>query len=338
MPNPFRGLVVPPATAPNIKRRYSVTQDVVGYRRCPRQYGAFKVHNYAPAHQTQLYFGTILHQVLDRCHGHFHGMMDPATAGTLPDNGQILPDAEIERYFRDVRTSLDNDLPPPSPPTDLIRYFLEVEDGLKSQGIRAITSDLRVKALRILQYFNTLEGPDLYPRVRDTELRLQADQHTHILNGVVDLLVENPGVDDPGECEIWDYKGMSRIGLLRVDLETYLFQMRVYAQLYQLKYGVLPKRVVLYFLGELDGPTPPTARPVNATLELDIHNGMRADEILEAMQAFDTTVHDIEHSRATDQWPCAAPGNISEQDCAICDLRWDCATPNGGHGVALRYP
>ena len=338
MPNPFRGLVVPPEAANNIKRRYSVTQDVVGYRRCPRQYGAFRVHNYAPAHQTQLYFGTILHQVLDRCHAHFHGQMDPATAGTLPDGGRILPDADIENYFSALRAALDADMPQPAPPTDLIGYFLDVEDGLKSQGIRAITPDLRLKALRILQYFNTLEGPDLYPRVRDTELRLQADQHTHILNGVVDLLVETLGAEDPGECEIWDYKGMSRVGLLRVDLDTYLFQMRVYARLYQLKYGVLPKRVVLYFLGELDGPTPPASRPANATLELDIHHGMTAGEIDEALQAFNETVAAIENSRATDTWPCAAPGEISEQDCAICDLRWDCTTPNGGRGVALRFP
>jgi len=338
MPNQYQGLVVPPAEATQIKRRYSVTQDVVGYRRCPRQYGAFRVHNYAPAHQTQLYFGTILHQVLDRCHGHFNGVMDPATAGTLPDNGAMLSDADVQQYFFDARTALDNDEALPEAPSNLIRYFLDVEDGLKSQGIRAITPDLRLKAIRILQYFNVLEGPHLYPRVRDTELRLQADQQSHILHGVVDLLVENPDNDDPSECEIWDYKGMSRVGLLRVDLDTYLFQMRVYAHLYNLKYGVLPKRVVLYFLGELDGDTPPDTRPANATLALDIHNGLSAEEIDEAMRVFGETVADVESSRAIDNWPAAEPGAISEQDCAICDLRWDCSTPNGGRGVAMRYP
>jgi len=338
MPNQYKGLVVPPGEANPVKRRYSVTQDVVGYRRCARQYGAFRVHNYAPAHQTQLYFGTILHQVLDRCHGHFNGVMDPATAGTLPDNGAVLSDTEIQQYFADLRAALDNDETPPEVPSDLIRYFLDVEDGLKSQGIRAITPDLRLKAIRILQYFNALEGPELYGRVRDTELRLQADQQSHIPHGVVDLLVENPDNDDPSECEIWDYKGMSRVGLLRVDLDTYLFQMRVYAHLYNLKYGVLPKRVVLYFLGELDGDTAPTTRPANATLALDIHKGLSAEEIDQAMRVFGNTVDAVEESRATDYWPAAAPGEISEQDCAICDLRWDCQTPNGGKGVAMRYP
>jgi hypothetical protein len=131
---------------------------------------------------------------------------------------------------------------------------------------------------------------------------------------------------------------MSRVGLLRGDLDTYLFQMRVYAHLYQLKYGVLPKRVVLYFLGELDGPAPPTTRPVNATLHLDSDSGMSPAEIQEAVSVFDGTVQDIETARVADSWPCADPGEISEQDCAICDLRWDCQTPNAGRGVTLRYP
>ncbi|WP_295543381.1 PD-(D/E)XK nuclease family protein [uncultured Thiohalocapsa sp.] len=338
MTNPFQGLSVPLTASASIKRRYSVTQDVVSYRRCARQYGAFNVHNYAPAHQTQLYFGTVLHQVLDRCHGHFQGLVNSSTKGQVPDQGRVLSDAELQQHFADIRNAIDNGQPQPAPPTDLVRYFLEVEQGLRSQGIRAITPDLRLKALRIIQYFNALEGPELYARVRDTELRLQADRQSHILHGVVDLLVENPNNADPSECEIWDYKGMSRVGLLRADLQTYLFQMRVYAHLYELKFGVLPKRVVLYFLGELDGDRAPHTRPANATLELAIHNGMSSNEIGEAMQAFADTVKEIETSRAQDHWPAASPGEISEQDCAICDLRWDCATPNGGQGVALRYP
>ena len=338
MPNPFQGLKVVPDPAPTIKRRYSVTQDIVGFRRCARQYGAFHVHKYAPAHQTQLYFGTILHQVLDRCHGHYHGVLDPSTKGTLPDNGAIISNEDVEKYFTDVRAAVATKVPPPPAPTELIRYFIEVEDGLKSQGIRAITTDLRHKALRILQYFNALEGPTLYPRVRDTELRLQADQTSHILHGVVDLLVESLDQENPEDCEIWDYKGMSRVSLIKADLDTYLFQMRVYANLYRIKFGVLPKRVVLYFLGELVGDTCPQKRPINATLDLNESTGMSDAEVQAAMQVFGQSVQGIEQGRATDTWPAAPAGNISDQDCAICDLRWDCPTPQAGRGVKLRHP
>lgn len=206
---------------------------------------------------------------------------------------------------------------------------------MNSKGILAIRSELRVQAVKILQYFNALEGPILYPRVKDTEHRLQADRTDHILHGVVDLLVDAPDEKvDPANCEMWDYKGSSRVGLNPKDLQTYEFQMRVYAYLYQRKHGVLPRKAVLYFLNELDGPTCPSKRPVNALLEVSI----RPEEIQVAINEFTKTVTQIEQSRLTDKWEAAAPGSISEQDCKNCDLRWDCKTPNSGKGVKLIYP
>lgn len=335
MTKPFTNLSIPPQINKPMKHRYSVTADVVAFRRCGRQYGYFRAYNYAPAYQTQLYFGTILHQVLDRCHSYYHGTVDLSTKGSIPDNGQILSDSEITAYFDSVSTAKKNGHTIPLPPSTIIQYFLEVENGLKSRGIRAVTPDLRIKAVRLLQYFNKLEGPTLYPRVRDTEHRLQADQTTHILHGVVDLLVDTPNNEgNPADCEIWDYKGTSRIGLTATDLQTYEFQMHVYAHLYELKHGVLPQKVVLYFLNELDGPTCPTTRPVNAILPVSL----KPDDIKLAMQEFAKTVDEIEIARTTDQWNPARPGAISEADCTICDLRWDCPTPNRGKGVTIRYP
>jgi len=332
---PFQNISVAVPSPPTLKRRYSVTSDIVAFRRCARQYGAFNVKKYAPAHQTQLYFGTILHQVLDHCHQHFHGTHSPATRGQLPDGGQVLTTTQIESYFQSLSSARTAGSPMPPPPTDIIRYFLEVEDGLKSRGIRAVTPDLRLKAVRILQYFNALEGPDLYPRVVDSELRLQADQQTHVLHGVVDLLADAPGSSGaPAECEMWDYKGSSRVGMTTADLDTYRFQMRVYARLYELKHGVLPTKAILYFLNELDGPQTPASRPVNAVLEVDLD----PMDIQQAMTHFGATVTQIEQARLNDTWPAAQVGGINDQDCAICDLRWDCQTPNNGQGVKMRIP
>jgi len=169
----------------------------------------------------------------------------------IPDNGAILSDDDICDYFDDLRQAQRQRQPAPPAPSELTRYFVEVENGLKSRGIYAITPDLRVQALRILQYFNTLEGPLLYPMVIDTEHRLQADQVTHILHGVVDLLVQTSALKgNPAECEIWDYKGTSRINLTPSDLATYEFQMRVYARLYTLRHGVRPRQAILYFLNQ----------------------------------------------------------------------------------------
>jgi hypothetical protein len=334
MLRPYNGVTIKPPKQPLIKRRFSVTQDIVGFRRCGRQYGTFHVHKYAPAYQTQLYFGTILHQVLDRCHSHYHGILDPTTKGQIPDGGTILSDTDILTFFDDLKDAEETKTSPPPPPSDMLSYFIEVEDSLKSQGIRAIDRNLRLKALRILQYFNHLEGPVLYPQVKDTEYRLQADQKSHILHGVVDLLLDSPGSSNPNDCEIWDYKGTSRINLTQTDRDTYLFQMRVYARLYELKHNVLPRKVVLYFLSELDGATCPRKRPANALLELTDTNGLSRTEIDAAMTEFDATVQQIEQARQLNVWQAAAPGCISPQDCAICDLRWDCPT----HKASMRYP
>ena len=149
--NPFQGISIASTNTPNIKRRYSVTQDIVSFRRCPRQYGTFNVHKYSPAYQTQAYFGTILHQVLDRCHTHFHGKVDPSTKDSLPDNGKILSDQKILEYFDDLKQAERAKTTKPIPPNEIIQYFIEVENGLKSQGIKAITQDMRVKAVRLLQ-------------------------------------------------------------------------------------------------------------------------------------------------------------------------------------------
>ncbi|MDJ0578634.1 PD-(D/E)XK nuclease family protein [Crocosphaera sp.] len=332
---PFENISIPSPNIPNIKRRYSVTQDIVSFRRCPRQYGTFNVHKYAPAYQNQTYFGTILHQVLDRCHTHFHGKIDPSTKGSLPDNRKILSDQEILEYFNDLQKAETEKNKKPIPPSKIIQYFIEVDNGLKSQGIRNIPQETRLKAVRLLQYFNALEGSTLYPRVKDTEHRLQADRTDHILHGVVDLLVDSENLEaNPADCEMWDYKGSSLLGVNTKDLENYEFQMRVYAKLYELKHGVFPRKAILYFLNELDGSTCPSQRPKNALLEVSI----TSNEIDDAVKEFATTVLKIEEARLNDQWNPATPGDISEKDCTICDLRWDCKTPNNGQGVKLRYP
>ena len=44
---PFKGISIPLPSSTLVKRRYSVTQDIVSFRRCARQYGFFNVYKYA---------------------------------------------------------------------------------------------------------------------------------------------------------------------------------------------------------------------------------------------------------------------------------------------------
>ncbi|MCE7976607.1 MAG: PD-(D/E)XK nuclease family protein [Nitrospira sp. NTP1] len=283
------------------RRRYSVTADILAFQQCSLQYGAFTARRYEPAIVVQLFYGTIIHQVLDRAHAHYRGELG-GTAGRFPTAN------------------------------DIESYFVQVENALVARRIRAIKS-VRNQALAILQRFNSLEGPTLYPRIIDTECRLQADQGQYILHGNVDVLVHSSSTE--GEAvEIWDYKGANRPSLGDPDYKRYVFQMQVYADLYRQKTGTAPSKAVLYFLNELAPDPTPTVRPINALLEVDLN----PVAVQQALQSFGQTVQQIEACRASRQWPRPAEAP-NERTCTACDLRWNCSAAAGlGRQYQLMYP
>ena len=272
----------PPAQS---RRRYSVTADILAYQQCSIQYGAFAVRRYEPALVVQLFYGTIIHQVLDRAHAHYRGELG-VPPGTLPTDD------------------------------DIDDYFAQVENALIARKIRA-GQNVREQARTILKRFNSLEGPTLYPRIIDTECRLQADQNQYILHGNVDVLVSSDAGGDG--VEIWDYKGAYKPSLSEPDYERYVFQMQVYADLYRQKTGQAPTKAILYFLNELSGDNAPVTRPVNALLEVQLDPA----EVQQALQSFSQTVQEIEHCRDTRHWPNPAVAP-AQRTCNACDLRWNC--------------
>jgi len=274
--------------------RLSLTADIVGHRRCPRQYGFFVEKSFVPAHTVQIFYGTIIHEVLDRTHHHYQGFDDPKTRGTIPT------DQDIEKYF------------------------CEVESSLKARGIRAINLNLRNQALDVLKCFNRIEGPDLYPLVVDTEHRVRGTRGDYIMEGVVDVLIgpdsdpKNPP-KDPSQWEIWDYKGQRR-PKSGADLQSYIYQMQVYCALYKIKNGCLPKAAKLYFLNELQNVT--TSRQASAVLEISISE----TQIETALKEFDKTAKQIKKDIENGTWDAPSPERSKEIEdtCTICDLRWSC--------------
>jgi putative RecB family exonuclease len=293
----FQSLQVPFNPPTPGRRRYSVTADILAYQQCSLQYGAFAVRRYEPALVVQLFYGTVIHQVLDRAHAHYRGELG-VPAGTLPT------DADIDNYFN------------------------QVENALIARKIRAVQS-VRDQAKGILKRFNSLEGPTLYPRIIDTECRLQADQGKYILHGNVDVLIASDA-GGANEVEIWDYKGANKPSLGSPDYQRYVFQMQVYADLYRQKTGTAPTRAVLYFLNELAGNLVPTVRPVNALLAVNLD----PPSVQQALQSFGQTVQQIETCRAVRSWPdpTVAPALPT---CNACDLRWNC---NAAAGFGRPYP
>ena len=293
-----RGLV-PCDTEVSTRPRFSLTSDIISFRKCRRQYGFFGQDGFIPAQAVQIFFGQIIHQVLDRCHRHYSGLFG-CPAGTMP-------------------TEADVDM-----------YFGEVERALRARGVRPASPDVARQARQILKTFNSLEGPKLYPRVLDTEYRLESERSRFVLRGVVDVIASG----NCGRPEIWDYKGTDKPALSSTELRDYEWQMSVYAELYKAKSGHYPGRAILYFLNELkskpeDGPL--VRRPVRAVHEVDFQrNGVEPDGtptlVKEGLAAFDITAAEIMERRRTHAWEAPTGRDVpDDKTCDICDLRWNCS-------------
>jgi putative RecB family exonuclease len=306
----YSSLKIPIKKETNIKAKYSITSDILSYQLCSRQYGFFAVRGYQPAHVVQFWFGTVIHQVLDKLHLHYQGLLDENTKHQVPTD------------------------------QDVVNYFNAVDDSLKARGIKAVNQSLRDTAINVLTLFNQVEGPKLYPQVLDTECDLQSDRGDFILHGVVDLLKEVSSAKYSKEydkVEIWDYKGTkfpdldSKYG--EAKLNRYKYQMLVYAELYKLKNGRYPLKGVLYFMNELQGSEIPDETPPEATYVIEFRDKHNRESIDAALDSFAETVSEIECKREHDTWdaPKERPDN---ETCDICDLRWNCPVVK----YRMRYP
>lgn len=292
----FQQVKVPATSSSAARPRLSLTSDILSYRHCSYQYGHFAHDGFVPAQSAQAFFGTVIHQVLDRCHRHYSGLNPGVKAGTLPT------DSDIDSFFNEVRTAL------------------------KSHGIRAVSDKVAERALQIIKFFNAVEGPTLYPLIHDTEFRLEQDRADYVLRGVVDVLVDRPGaVGDPSTREIWDYKGSRKPAATDKEMQEYEWQMCVYAELYKSRSGSYPAKAVLYFLNELSEDNVRTGkRPVRAVQEVTFTPA----KVKEALDRFHSTALDIIRCSATATWPLPATQPKAET-CSICDLRWRCPTVKG---------
>lgn len=308
----FPSGLVPPEPPQVLRPRFSLTSDILSFRKCQRQYGYFGTDGFVPAQAVQIFFGQIIHQVLDRCHRHYSGLFGH-TVGSIPT------DNDVEQYFD------------------------EVDKALRAQGIRPASPSVTRQAKQVLKTFNNLEGPSLYPRVIDTEYRLESDRKDFILRGVVDVLA----TDEEGNPEIWDYKGTNTPDLSSSEFRDYEWQMSVYAELYRVKSGHYPARAVLYFLNELrheEGDPPIVTRPIPAIREVDfMRDGIETDGtptlVKKGLEAFDLTATEIISRKQTRVWDAPTGNDIPDaRTCDICDIRWNCSShPADKYKVRLPF-
>jgi hypothetical protein len=299
-----------PATAKTVHvRKYSTTADILSFKRCRRQYGYFGVRGFSSATATQHYFGTLVHDVLDRINRDYR--VDPG--GGLPDEARV----EI--------------------------LVSEAHDRLIRSGVRPYNARLqRAQATKLIARFVESVGPHFFPHVQKTEYRLERALQTHagrdyVLDGVVDVLsgsvshaLELPVSTDPDDVEIWDYKSGRMPAKGSQELTDYTYQMRVYAELYHLQTGEYPARCVLVFVGELgDDERWRISRGVARRFpDLFYIVQPTPAHIRRAIDDFHGTVELIEAERAksfSQQW--AAPAHVvDEATCEACEIRYSCAS------------
>ncbi len=53
-----------------LPKTYSYTGDFLSYKRCPRQYMAFRKYDFAPARSQTMFFGSLVHQTIEDLHQH----------------------------------------------------------------------------------------------------------------------------------------------------------------------------------------------------------------------------------------------------------------------------
>jgi len=118
----------------------------------------------------------------------------------------------LDRAYRQTRGQIEGKEASIPRDVDIEEYFEQVSESLIAQGTKPMSGDAKDKALAYLIRFNRQMGDVLYPKVRDTEHRLQSQSDEFVMEGIVDVLVREDGEeDDPSTWEIWDYMTMMPI-------------------------------------------------------------------------------------------------------------------------------
>lgn len=219
----------------------------------------------------------LVHKTLDRAHRHHASEIDGAEEGNISDD-------------------------------DIKMYFQDVAEALKSQNIHPTSNETEQTSLEYVQKFNKREGNKLYPRILDTEYRLQSNRDEFVLEGVVEVLTSDS--DSEGR-EIWDYKAGQRPES-GTEFEDYRAQLYTYAEVYRYRNNEYPDRGVIYFLGEQSRD--------EAMFEIQFEE----DAVEGPIAEFEQTVRNIQTARENgeDWFDIAKINRPSEGTCAECDVRW----------------
>lgn len=166
---------------------YSLTGDLLSYRRCAMQYRYYNGSALPPSRPVQMWYGEFIHGMLEAAFGIWRDEPDrhrfPWPCAPIPEAG--APSA-------------------PSPdlaPNDLRTIGWPIEEALAHEGKRARSRRARISAYRRAEAAINLLGPHLFPLIADAEQKVigtrllpRSDGATgfrserYALHGVIDVL------------------------------------------------------------------------------------------------------------------------------------------------------
>ncbi|MDY0247276.1 MAG: PD-(D/E)XK nuclease family protein [Methanosarcina mazei] len=239
----FEGLDVKGRSVPTDSESFSLTADVLSFRRCSRQYHLLRESNFPPPNATQLYFGTVVHQTLDMAHAHY-------------DETKIIPsNQDVYSFFRAVEDGLFKTGVKPFRMGPKNGAMTGPNDGdLSYEELSAKIGPERASAFVKVRLFNNIFGKELYPSIIDTECRLDLNMKDYTMTGTVDVLKR-----DQDNIEIWDYKSYEssifapdKDGNISKEGKDAIMQMRIYCNMYENRTKEKLSKAVVVCIGDLD--------------------------------------------------------------------------------------
>lgn len=308
----------------------SYTGDLLAHRRCPRSWCYEKYAGFHPYEQAQALEGRLIHHAMEWLARFFaqndrHATVDELRA-RINTYFSVLRAKGLRTAFETKRVVVDRvqeNLFPLGEMHPFVRVAVEgsAHTEYELRTVRALipgafAGKSKLMLTGILDLVMRQEGIITYPRS-------WAWTDRDALGGEV---VVRDTISQPGDVEIWDYKGTRSNSPYVSD---YVLQLLTYARLYSEKAGELPTRCVLFFVNEQNSEEQLVAIDIEADIleRAEQWTVEQARLLRQTALQFESDPLSVLGGRLDlqDLPPSERIDPILKQQCYACGSRFDCS-------------